>query len=122
MDRDEISWQDVLFEGFEVLITAAAHSASGLMVWLAGRSSEGVCQPCGRVSARVHRTGAGMAETHELLEFAAYVEQAAKPPRTPVPKNGCTSRCATRTSVITTMKTPITAQPTALIYRAVQGI
>ncbi|WP_435851888.1 transposase family protein [Streptomyces umbrinus] len=54
MDHDEISWQDVLFEGFEVLITAAAHGVSGLLVRLAGRSGEGVCPSCGRASARVH--------------------------------------------------------------------
>ncbi|WP_328743937.1 ISL3 family transposase [Streptomyces sp. NBC_00285] len=54
MDHDEISWQDVLFEGVEVLITAAAHGVSGLMVRLAGRSGEGVCPSCGRASARVH--------------------------------------------------------------------
>ncbi|WP_078960338.1 ISL3 family transposase [Streptomyces sp. NRRL WC-3618] len=54
MDHDEISWQDVLFEGVEVLITAAVHGVSGLMVRLAGRSGEGVCPSCGRASARVH--------------------------------------------------------------------
>ncbi|WP_158711644.1 ISL3 family transposase [Streptomyces xylophagus] len=54
MDHDGISWQDVLFEGFEVLVTAAAHGMCGLVVRLAGRSSEGICPSCGRVSARVH--------------------------------------------------------------------
>ncbi|MCZ4103490.1 MULTISPECIES: transposase family protein [Streptomyces] len=54
MDHDEISWQDVLFEGVEVLITAAVHGVNGLMVQLAGRSGEGVCPSCGRASARVH--------------------------------------------------------------------
>ena len=54
MDHDEISWQDVLFEGVEVLITAAVHGVSGLMVRLASRSGEGVCPSCGRAPARVH--------------------------------------------------------------------
>ncbi|WP_280882183.1 transposase family protein [Streptomyces pseudovenezuelae] len=54
MDHDEISWQDVLFEGFEVLVTTPVHGMRGLVVRLAGRSGEGVCPSCGRVSARVH--------------------------------------------------------------------
>ena len=37
MDHDEISWQDVLFEGFEVLVTAPVHGVRGLVVRLAGR-------------------------------------------------------------------------------------
>ena len=44
-----------------------------------------------------------------------------KPPSTPVPKKGRTSRWAAHTSVITTMKTPITAQPTTLTQKVVQG-
>lgn len=47
MHHHEISWQDVLFEGFDVLITAAVHGVSGLMVRLAGRSGEGACPSCG---------------------------------------------------------------------------
>ncbi|MFI5809333.1 ISL3 family transposase [Streptomyces sp. NPDC051561] len=54
MDPDEISWQDVLFEGIDVLITAAVHSAGGLRVRLAGRRGDGICPSCGRASARVH--------------------------------------------------------------------
>ncbi len=38
-----------------------------------------------------------------------------------MPKKGRTKRWAAHTSVTTTMKTPITAQPTALTSRVVQG-
>ncbi|MQY16878.1 ISL3 family transposase ISFsp1 [Streptomyces sp. RB5] len=54
MDHNEISWQDVLFEGFEVLVTAAVHTACGLAVRLRGRSETGSCPACGRASRRVH--------------------------------------------------------------------
>lgn len=54
MEHDEIAWRDVLFEGFEVLVTAAVHGVSGLMVRLSGRSGESRCPSCGRSSARVH--------------------------------------------------------------------
>jgi len=54
MGHDEISWQDVLFEGFEVLVTAALHGVCGLVVRLAGRSDAGDCPSCGRASVRVH--------------------------------------------------------------------
>lgn len=48
MFHDEISWQDVLFEGFEVLVTAALHNMCGLVVRLTGRSNAGSCPSCGR--------------------------------------------------------------------------
>src|SRR3954471_360949 len=51
----------------------------------------------------------------------AYVEKVVKPPRTPVPKKGRTRRWAAHVSVMTTMNTPITAQPTTLVQKVAQG-
>ncbi|GAA1688473.1 hypothetical protein GCM10009680_30020 [Streptomyces yatensis] len=55
------------------------------------------------------------------MKSTAYVEKVVKPPSTPVPKKGRTSRWAVHISVISTRKTPMTAQPTALTSRIVQG-
>ncbi|MET7704305.1 hypothetical protein, partial [Streptomyces sp. NPDC005485] len=30
MNHDELAWQEVLFKGFEVLVTAAVHGACGM--------------------------------------------------------------------------------------------
>src|SRR5690242_8991440 len=51
----------------------------------------------------------------------AYVEKVVNPPSTPVPKKGRTRRWAAHTSVMTTMKTPITAHPMTLTQNVVQG-
>ncbi|MER6567875.1 transposase family protein [Streptomyces sp. NPDC001093] len=53
MNRDELTWQDVLFKGLEVLVTAAAYGACGMVARLSGRRDAGSCPACGRASARV---------------------------------------------------------------------
>ncbi|MFK4103158.1 transposase family protein [Streptomyces sp. NPDC019531] len=54
MNDDEIAWQDVLFQGFEVLVTTAVHGACVMVVRLSGRGDAGSCPACGRASTRVH--------------------------------------------------------------------
>ncbi|WP_255953965.1 ISL3 family transposase [Streptomyces odontomachi] len=54
MDHNEITWQDLLFEGFEVRISTAVHRTDGIVVRLCGRRVTSSCPSCGRASARVH--------------------------------------------------------------------
>ncbi|WP_369032784.1 transposase family protein [Streptomyces adonidis] len=54
MSHDELAWQDVLFKGFEVLVTTAVHGECGMVVRLSVRRDAGSCPACGRVSTRVH--------------------------------------------------------------------
>lgn len=49
------------------------------------------------------------------------VEKVVKPPRTPVPRNGRVSGWTARRSVISTMRTPMAAQPMTLIQKVVHG-
>jgi transposase len=50
----ELAWQDVLFKGFEVLVTTTVHGAWGIVVRLGVRRDAGSCPACGRASTRVH--------------------------------------------------------------------
>ncbi|WP_189191180.1 hypothetical protein [Streptomyces albiflavescens] len=54
MKHDELALQDVLFKGFEVLVTTAAHGTCGMVVRLSARRDAGSCPACGRASTRVH--------------------------------------------------------------------
>lgn len=54
MNHDELAWQDVLFKGFEVLVTTTVHGACGMVVRLSVRRDAGSCPACGRASTRVH--------------------------------------------------------------------
>ena len=51
----------------------------------------------------------------------AYVEKVVKPPRSPVPKNGRTSRLSERRSTTMTMSTPMAKQPATLVSSVLQG-
>jgi hypothetical protein len=43
MNHDELAWQDVLFKGFDVLVTTPMHGACGMVVRLGVRRDTDSC-------------------------------------------------------------------------------